>query len=146
MTIAEVMITAVVLGIVIISSLGALQQAYAFTHHARQVTLAGQVVQSVMEDLRLRNFSEIQTYAAQTQPVDFTSILTTERFASAFTTNFTVAGNFTTVVASNPPQYGKINVTMTVNWTERGSRFSRSLMTVFSEKGLSDYYYVGWAP
>jgi len=33
-----------------------------------------------------------------------------------------------------------------VTWTEQGSNFSRSLATYFSEKGLSDYYYVGWAP
>jgi Tfp pilus assembly protein PilV len=146
MTIAEVMITAVVLGIVIMSSLGALSQAYAFTNHARMVTLASQIVQSVMEDLRLRNFSDIQTYAGQTQPVDFTATLASERFSSNFTTGFSLSGNFTTVVASNPPQYGKINCSMTVTWTERGSTFRRTLFTTFSEKGLSDYYYVGWAP
>jgi hypothetical protein len=136
----------VLLGFVIMSSLTALSQAYGFTRHARMVTLAGQIVQSVMEDLRLRNYSELMAYAAQSQPVNFASTLASERFASNFTTGFTLSGNFTTLVASATPQLGKISVMLTVSWTENGSNFSRSLATYFSEKGLSDYYYVGWAP
>ena len=146
MTIAEVLVASVLLAFVVMSSLTALSQSYSFTNHARMVTLASQIAQSVMEDLRLRNFSELKAYAVQTQPVDFTGILSTERFASSFTSNFTVRGTFTTVVASAAPQLGKISVTIEVRWTEQGSAFTRSLYTVFGEKGLSDYFYVGWAP
>jgi Tfp pilus assembly protein PilV len=145
MTMAEVLIAAVLLGFVIMSSLTALSQAYAFTRHARMITLAGQIVQSVMEDLRLRNYNELKAYAAQTQPVNFASTLASERFASNFTTGFTLSGNFTTLVASAAPQLGKISVTLTVSWTEQGTTYNRSLATYFSEKGLSDYYYVGWS-
>src|SRR3954464_9821265 len=138
MTMAEVLIAAVLLGFVIMTSLTALAQAYAFTRHARMVTLASQIVQSVMEDLRLRNFSEVKTYAAQSQPVDFASTLASERFASTFTTGFALSGNFTTLVASSSGVLGKISVTLTVTWTERGSSYTRSLTTYFGEKGLSD--------
>jgi Tfp pilus assembly protein PilV len=146
MTIAEVMITAVVLGFVIMSSLTALSQAYGYTRHARMITLAGQIVQSVMEDLRLRNYSAIQTYAAQSQPVDFTSSLTSERFSSSFTSGFTLNAQFNTLTASASGQLGKISVQVTVRWSEAGNTYTRSLITYFSEKGLSDYYYVGWSP
>ena len=146
MTISEVLIASVLLAFVIMSSLTALSQAYAFTHHARMITLAGQIVQSVMEDLRLRNYSEIKAYAAQSQPVDLTSTLATERFSSSFIQGFALSGQFTTVVVSAPPQIGRITVTLTVTWSERGSNFSRKLVTYFTERGLSDYYYVGWAP
>lgn len=146
MTMAEVLIAAVLLGFVIMSSLTALSQAYAFTRHARMVTLASQITQSVMEDLRLRNFANLKTYAAQTQPVSFASTLASERFASNFTTGFNLTGNFSTIVASSSGQLGKIAVTLTVSWPEQGSSFHRSLTTYFGEKGLSDYYYVGWAP
>ena len=146
MTMAEVMIAAVVLGFVIMSSLTALSQAYGYTRHARMVTLAGQVVQSVMEDLRLKNFSQIQAYAAQSQPVSFTTTLATEGFQSNFTAGFAISGEFTTLVASSSPTLGKISARLTVTWTERDSSFTRSLITYFGEKGLSDYYYVGWAP
>src|SRR3954466_5151707 len=121
MTMAEVLIAAVLLGFVIMTSLTALAQAYAFTRHARMNTLASQIVQSVMEDLRLRNFSEVKAYAAQTQPVNFASTLASERFASSFTTGFALNGAFNTLVASSSGVLGKISVTLTVTWTERGS-------------------------
>ena len=146
MTITEVLIAAVLLGFVIMTSLTALSQAYGFTRHARMLTLASQIEQSVMEDLRLKNFNTLKTYAAQSQPVDFASALVSEGFSSNFTTGFTLNGTFTTLVASAPPQLGKIAVSLTVTWPERGSTFSRKLTTYFGEKGLSDYYYVGWAP
>lgn len=146
MTMMEVLIAAVVLAFVIMSSLTALSQAYGFTRHARMVTLAGQIAQSVMEDLRLKNFSQIQAYAAQSQPVAFTANVSSEGFSSNFTQNFTITGQFTTIVASSPPTLGKISVKLTVNWSEGNSTFRRSLITYFGEKGLSDYYYVGWAP
>lgn len=146
MTISEVLIAAVLLGFVVMTSLTALSQAYGFTRHARMVTLAGQIVQSAMEDLRLRNFSELKTYAAQSQPVNFASLLASERFASNFTTGFTMNGQFTTLVASTPGQLGKISVTLNIAWVEQGTTFNRSLTTYFGEKGLSDYFYVGWTP
>jgi Tfp pilus assembly protein PilV len=146
MTLAEVLIAAVLLGFVVMSSLTALSQSYGFIRHARMVTLASQIMQSLMEDLRLRNFSQLITYAGQAQPVNFTSILSSERFESVFTTGFTVSGVFTTVVASNPSQPGKISVELTVNWTENRVPFTRKSVTYFGEQGLSDYIYVGWAP
>lgn len=145
MTMMEVLIAAVVLAFVIMSSLTALSQAYRFTRHARMVTLAGQIAQSVMEDLRLKNYSQIQAYAAQSQPVAFTANVSSEGFSSNFTQGFTISGQFTTIVASSAPTLGKISVKLTVVWSEGPSTFRRSLITYFGEKGLSDYYYVGWA-
>ncbi len=146
MTISEVLVAAVLLGFVVMTSLTALSQAYGFTRHARMVTLAGQIAQSAMEDLRLRNFNELKAYAAQAQPVSFASMLASERFASTFTQGFTMNAQFTTQVASTPGQLGKLSVTLNVSWTENGSAFNRSLTTIFGEKGLSDYFYVGWTP
>ncbi len=146
MTMLEVLITAVVLGFVIMGSLTALSRSYAFTRHARMVTLAGQVVQSVMEDLRLRNFGELKTYAAQAQPVSFAATLASERFTSNFTTGFTLDGTFTTLTRPTGASYDRIAVTLTVSWAEQGTTYTRKLITYFGEKGLSDYYYVGWAP
>jgi Tfp pilus assembly protein PilV len=146
MTIGEVMVAATLLGFVTMTSLVALSQAYRLTRHARMTTLAGQIVQSVMEDLRLRNFSALKVYAAQSQPVSFTSALATERFTSGFTQGFSLSANFTTLVGSTSGTPGKIAVTLTVSWTEQGTAFSRRLITYFGEQGLSDYFHVGWAP
>lgn len=145
MTMAEVLIASVLLAFVIMTSLTALSQAYGITRHARMVTLAGQIVQSAMEDLRLRNYADLKVYAAQTQPVDFAALLSSERFSSNFTQGFALNAQFTTLVASAAQQYGKIFVTITVSWTENQVTYNRKIMTYFGEKGLSDYYYVGWA-
>lgn len=146
MTMAEVLIASVLLAFVIMSSLTALSQAYGFIRHARMITLASQIMQSVMEDLRLRNYGELKAYAAQSQPVDFASTLASERFASVFTTGFALSGNFTTLVASTPGNPGKISVSLAVTWSENGNVFSRQTITYFGEQGMSDYIYVGWAP
>ena len=146
MTLSEVMIASVLLAFVIMTSLTALSQAYGFTRHARLVTLAGQIAQSVMEDLRLRNYTALIAYAAQAQPVSFTAMLSSERFSSSFTQGFASSGTFTTLVTSSTGVPGKIAVTITVTWSELGSTFTRSLTTYFGEQGLSDYFYVGWAP
>lgn len=146
MTLAEVLIAAVLLGFVIMGALTALSQSYGFTRHARMTTLASQIAQSVMEDLRLKNFSALKAYAAQAQPVNFASTLASERFASSFTAGFTLHGRFTTLVASGAGQLGKISLTLDIAWTENGTPFTRQVTTYFGEKGLSDYYYVGWAP
>lgn len=148
MTLVEVLISSVLLGLVVMTSLTALSASYAVTNHARMVTLAGQVAQSVMEDMRLKNYTDIAAYAAQNQPVTLTTNLASERFSTAFSTSFTsgmtVSGSFTTLVASSSGQLGKISLTVTVAWTERKVAYTRSLTTYFSEKGLSDYLYVGW--
>jgi Tfp pilus assembly protein PilV len=146
MTMAEVLIAAVLLSFVIMSSLTALSQSYSFVRHARQVTLASQILQTVMEDMRLRNYSELKVYAAQTQPVNLTSLLASERFSSAFTTGYTLSATFATLVVSAPSQPGKISLELSVNWTENGAPFVRKTVTYFSEQGLSDYIYVGWTP
>jgi len=57
-----------------------------------------------------------------------------------------LTGEFTTLVASSSGQLGKISVTLNVTWSENNTPFSRKLITYFGEKGLSDYYYVGWNP
>ena len=143
---AEVLIAAVLLAFVVMTSLTALSQSYGFTRHARMVTLAGQISQSAMEDLRLKNYDVLKTYAAQTQPVSFASMLASERFASNFTQGFNMSAQFTTLAASATGTLGKISATITVSWTENNVPYSRTVTTYFGEKGLSDYYYVGWAP
>ena len=142
----EVLIAAVLLGFVVMGSIAALSQSFAHIRHARMVTLAGQILQSVMEDLRLKNYSQLKVYATQTQPVDLTPLLASERFSSRFTSGFTLSGSFTTLVASSTGNPGKLQARLTVAWTEDRTAFQRTTVSYFGELGLSDYIYVGWAP
>jgi Tfp pilus assembly protein PilV len=143
-TIMEVIIAATLLSFVVLGAIAAISRGMIATNHARMITLSSQVLQSSVEDLRLKNYAVIKAYAAQSQPVNFTSSITSELLSSNFTSTMQLSANFTTLHASTATQLGMIAVEVTISWQENGSTFTRSARTYFSEKGLSDYIYVGF--
>lgn len=145
-TIVEVLIASVLLAFVVLGSLAAISHSLNLTNHARLVTISSQVLQSAVEDLRLRNHTVIASYAAQTQPVDLTGTISSELLASSFTagSGMTLHARFAHVHAPSATQLGLVSVEFTVTWTEQGTVFRRSSRTFFGEKGLSDYIYVGF--
>jgi type II secretory pathway pseudopilin PulG len=145
MTLMEVLIATTLLVFVIGSALSALSAGMGYMRHARMTTLANQITQSAMEQLRLANYATINSYAAQHQPVSFDDIITANNFASGFTSGMTVQVAFTTVTVSGPGSLGKTRLTITTNWSENGITFTRKTTSVFTEKGLSDYIYAGWS-
>ena len=144
-TIIEVVIAAVLLVFVIGGSVTALSAGLSYTRHARMTTLAGQITQSVMENLRLNNYANITTYAGQTQPVALNSFISADNFTSDMTTGMTIKGAFTTIVASGSGTLGESQVVVTITWPENGVTYTRKTMSIFTEKGLSDYIYAGWS-
>ena len=144
-TIIEVVIAAVLLAFVISGSVTALSAGLSYTQHARMTTLAGQLTQSVMENLRLNNYSTITAYAGQPQPVSLNSFISADNFASGLTAGMNVSGTFTTMVASAPGTLGETRVVVTTTWPENGATYTRKTMSFFTEKGLSDYIYSGWS-
>ncbi|SDS23106.1 prepilin-type N-terminal cleavage/methylation domain-containing protein [Opitutus sp. GAS368] len=145
MTILEVMIASVLLVLVIGSSISALSAGLAYVRHARMTTLAGQITQSVMENLRLNNYANITTYAGRAQPVALNSFISADNFSSNMTTGLTVNGAFTILVASGSGTLGESQVVITITWPENGVTYTRKTMSIFTEKGLSDYIYAGWS-
>lgn len=144
MTIAEVMIAATLLSFIVLGAVAAIGRGMNVVNHARMITLSSQVLQSAIEDMRLKNYAQISAYAAQAQPVNLTSTITTELLASDFTRTMTLEARFTTVHASSTAEVGLTSLELTLRWTEAGVPFTRSARTSFSEKGLSDYIYVGF--
>lgn len=145
MTMMEVLIASVLLVFTIGSSISALTAGMGYVRHARMTTLANQITQSAMEQLRLANYSAITTYAAQAQPVNFDSIITSDNFTSGFVAGMTVRVNFTTVTASGPGTLGKTLLIITTTWPENGVTYTRKTTSIFTEKGMSDYIYAGWS-
>ncbi len=143
-TIVEVIIAATLLTFVLLGALGAISRSLSLTHSARMVTLSSQVLQSAIEDLRLRDYTVISAYAAQPQPVNLTPTITSELLSSGFTSSMTLDARFTTLHASTPTELGLISVELTVAWLDHQAAFTRSARTRFGEKGLSDYIYVGF--
>lgn len=145
MTMAEVVVATCLLAFVVCGSVSALSAGFSYGRHARMVTLTTQITQSAMEQLRLSNYSAINTYAAQTQPVNFDSIISADNFSSSYTSGVHISANFTTLVASTTGVLGKTRVAITTTWTENNVSYTRKTTTIFSEKGLSDYIYAGWS-
>lgn len=144
-TLMEVLIATTLLVFTIGSALSALSAGMGYMRHARMTTLANQVTQSAMEQLRLANYATIITYAAQSQPVSFNHTITANNFSSSFTSGMTVHVAFTTLTASGPGTLGKTRLIITTTWSENGVTFTRKTSSVFTEKGLSDYIYAGWS-
>lgn len=145
-TVVEVLIASVLLAFVVLGSLAAISHSLNLTNHARLVTISSQVLQSAVEDLRLRNHTAIAAHATQAQPVDLTGTISSELLASSFTagSGMTLQARFTNLQAPGANQLGLVSVEFTVTWTEQGAVFRRSARTFFGEKGLSDYIYVGF--
>lgn len=143
-TIAEVLIAATLLSFVVLGSLAAISRAHNLTNHARMITLSSQILQSAVEDLRLKNFTVIRSSAAAAQPINLTSTIASESMNNEFTRTMTLSANYSTLYASATTQFGLIRVVLTVSWTEAQGSFSRSAITYFGEKGLTDYNYVGF--
>lgn len=144
MTLPEILIAMTLMMLVLAAGIKALVAGQAFTNHARMTTLASQVGQSVMEQLRMSNYAVISNYARQAQPVNFDSVIASEGFMSGFTRTMTVRVTFTELTASSSGVMGKMQATVQISWTENGVPHSRRTTTIFSEKGLSDYIYAGW--
>jgi type II secretory pathway pseudopilin PulG len=128
-TLLEVGVAATVLSLTVASSLVALRMGFAMIETARNNGLAAQILQSEMENLRLKGWNEIQNLRDGSFPIE-----------SAF--EATVAQHFTVgrkVADANPTLR---QITLEVSWTgARGQALSRSYTSFFSQNGLNDYYY-----
>jgi Tfp pilus assembly protein PilV len=134
-TILEVALAAFVLALAIATSVTAMQQAYFALDRARKITLAGQVMQSEFEKMRLNDWATVSSYPAL-QDITDTIDPTFRSESSAITNSFTVSRAVTEVHA------GMKQVTLTTNWrTLDGRTSSKSYSTYYGKDGLYDFFY-----
>lgn len=137
-TILEVMIAAFVLVLAFTSSLIVLQRGFQAIDSARYTTLAGQILQSQMEKIRLLNWSEL------TDPVNgpgaFPTFTPDVAVSSAQLSHFTCTQSITDAPA---PFTGTMkDVTLTATWTGTdGRQQSLSYTTRYGQNGISDFFY-----
>lgn len=132
-TIAEVSLAVIVLAMGIATSITAMQRAYSSLDTARNLTLAGSIMQTEIEKERLLNWTQVSdgTY----QPAIDPAILRNASVAGRFTLLRTV-----TPVANRSGQM--VQVTLSVTWRGYDGRsLSRSYTTYFLQSGLYNYIY-----
>lgn len=134
-TIPEVAFAVVVMAMAITTALAALQRAFLELDTARNLTLAGNIMQAQLEKERLLPWTEVSNPGYR-PAID-----------SSFMSNPAVAGRFTLsrAVSVLPARDGRmVQVTLTVTWRGYDGRVhSRNYLTYFSRDGLYNYIYSG---
>lgn len=132
MTLVEVMMAASVLMLGILSSLFALQSGFQMIDTARKTTLASQILQSEVENLRLKNWSQIDALPAS-------ETLAVEDIDDSFST---VSHLFSCTRTVSQVRTNLKRVILVVQWTSYDGRtLTRQYETYFGKNGLNDYYY-----
>jgi Tfp pilus assembly protein PilV len=143
-TIIETMLAALVMALGISTSLTALQFGLRATDTARNMTLAGQIMQSEIEILRLQNWAQISALLER-EVVDPTTTITTGYGSSLDSTLSTIASRFR-VVRTVQDISGRADIkliSLYVTWTGVDGRSHRlTYQTRYARNGLADYFYV----
>ena len=132
-TIVEVMIAAGVMALVLSSAVTTMQSAFMALDAARNVTSAGQIMQSELEKMRLKDWSVVNAYAAGP---------TTVTIDSSFTSNPAIGTRFALTRTVADVHTDMKSITLTIAWKSYDGRpYSRSYQTYYGRNGLYDYFY-----
>lgn len=138
-TIVEVGVAAGVLILCLVSSLGVLQRGFVSIDNARYTTLAGQILQSQVEKLRLLTWAQL-TDATNGPPANGSFTPDISSSTSGQLANFTC----TQVIAPSAAPFDTTmrDITLTATWRGSDGR-SRSLkyFTRYGQNGISDFFY-----
>jgi len=132
-TIVEVMIAAGVMALVLASAVTTMQSAFMALDAARNITSAGQIMQSELEKMRLKDWSVVNAYEAGPTAVTIDS---------SFTANPAIGSRFTLTRTVADVHTDMKSITLTIAWkTYDGRAQSRSYQTYYGRNGLYDYFY-----
>lgn len=133
-TILEVMMAAAIMVFAISTSLATMQSAFLTLDTARNVTLAGQVMVTEMEKMRMCDWATVDLYT-KNSPAAVT-------VDPAFTNNPKIANRFTLTrtVSTVGGNANLLQLTYTIAWNSYNRRpLSRSYTSYYSRYGIHDY-------
>lgn len=137
-TILEVMMGAIVMAFAITTSITTLQRGFLAVDTARNFVIAGQIMQSEIEKMRVSPWS---TTATVTGVVDYTDSFPTIAIDPAFTSNAYISSRFTLTRTLADPKPDLRQITLTVAWRNYDGRpMSRSYTTYYARYGLYDFF------
>jgi prepilin-type N-terminal cleavage/methylation domain-containing protein len=145
-TLVEVMMASLVMVMMFIAALASIQQGFTMLDTARNTTLAGQIIQSEIEDLRLKQYLSLPASGTIDLATTIGSGLS-EAERTALSTRFTatrqvvdVPGRTGTAPDGTPIATLK-RVIIAVEWRDYSHRLhSRAYETLVGYNGLSDYF------
>jgi len=132
-----------VLALAISGSVTVLAEGMRCINTARNTTLAGQILQSLMEDLRMQTWTQIAALEAASNNGTTGNVTIDASFTGYSTTAATVLSGFTVTrtISDAPSQAGMKIILLTVTWTgiDRRTR-SLSYTSYYGQNGIYDYY------
>lgn len=136
-TIVEVALASAIMAMGIATSITVMQRGFAMIDTARNVTTAGQIMVSQMEQIRMLDWTTVSGYEAGP---------TTLTIDSVFTGSTSVGNRFTlTRSVSTPASSTNMRqISLTITWTAYDGRtLSRTMTTYYARYGIHDYIYNG---
>lgn len=117
----------------IATSINVIQRGFAMIDSARNITTAGQILVSQMEQLRMLDWTTVSAYDAGP---------TTLTIESTFTSNSSVGDRFTLTRTTSTVDTEVLQVTFTISWHNYDGRtMSRQMTTYYARYGMHDYFY-----
>jgi hypothetical protein len=142
------MSAAFVMVLVLTSSLIVLQSGFQAIDTARYTTLAGQILQSQMERLRMLDWDQLTgdgpTAGAAINSTTFTPDLGSSAQVQNFTCTQSIAADTSAVYAdaTSALGYSVVKITLTATWKGTDGRpHTLSYTTRYAHHGVSDFFY-----
>ena len=127
----ELMMAVVILGMVFGSAFGVLDVGFNIIETSRDYTRVAQILQSEMEAMRTKNWTQITALTTGTFDPD-------PKFSAAFAARYT-CGRIVEMPLLKPDQR---KIELSVSWKPRkGPRLTRFYTTTYTKGGLNDFYY-----
>ena len=127
------MAAVMVMALALTTSITAMQRSFLSLDSARNITVAGQIMQGEMEKIRLKDWDVVNAYPAGP---------TTLNIDTTFTSIATIGNRFTlTRTVTDHPTIPDIKqITLAIAWKGYDARqFSRSYSIYYGKNGLYDY-------
>ena len=128
-SLVELMIAVVILGMVFGSAFGVLGQGFNIIETSRDYTRVSQILQSEMESLRTKNWTELTALPAKAEFEPDPS------FVLAFKDRYTCTRVLT------KPEVDQRKILLIVSWkTRKGPLHTRFYTTKYTKNGINDFY------
>jgi hypothetical protein len=137
-TILEVMLGACVMAFALTTAITTLQRGFASIDSARNYVIAGQIMQSEIEKMRVSPWSSTVTVIGI---VDYTGSNPAITIDPVFTSQANIANRFSMIRTMADPKADLRQITLTVTWQNYDGRtLSLSYTTYYARYGLYDFF------
>jgi Tfp pilus assembly protein PilV len=137
-TIMEVMMAVMVLALAIATSITTMQRSFQSIDTARNMTLAGQIMQSEIERVRLRDWSTVTGYSTAETPMTIDASFS----GNSYVSNLIASRGLRLTMTASDPETDLREIKLKVYWTNvDGRTMSRTYTTYYGRYGMYDYFY-----